>query len=304
MVKIEILFILDLFFLSLTIFKVKSTDINYSMQIKSFFLLLIFGIYLTISPLIFNKTVSKNFFKIIWTKDYISNLGIINYHAIDAYNYFSSKIKRSVITQEDIDLIKDWHKNKSLKINGNDFTGIAKGANLIIIQVESLQNFVINKKLNNREITPNLNRLAREGIYFKNIYDQTASGNTSDSTFIINSSLFPLSKGAVSFLYPENCYDSIAKILKSGGYTTAVMHALDKNYWNMSKFDKALGFQNQFYEDSYEMTEKLGGMIIGLSDREFFRQSIVPLPVLLQQKSSLFYLISKLQFIWQHYSTF
>jgi phosphoglycerol transferase MdoB-like AlkP superfamily enzyme len=42
----------------------------------------------------------------------------------------------------------------------------------------------------------------------------------------------------------------------------------------MSKFDKALGFQNQFYEDSYEMTEKLGGMIIGLSDREFFRQSI------------------------------
>jgi len=47
--------------------------------------------------------------------------------------------------------------------------------------MEALQHFVINSKMNGREITPNLNKLVKESLYFDNIYVQVAGGNTSDA---------------------------------------------------------------------------------------------------------------------------
>ena len=43
---------------------------------------------------------------------------------------------------------------------------------MLILQVEALQNNVINKTVNGFEITPNLNRIIGESIYFENCYNQ------------------------------------------------------------------------------------------------------------------------------------
>jgi phosphoglycerol transferase MdoB-like AlkP superfamily enzyme len=163
------------------------------------------------------------------------------------------------------------------KAHNNELRDIGQGMNLIIIQVESMQNFVINNKFHGKEITPNLNALARKGIYFNNIYDQASYGNSADATLLVNTSLYPSRKGAACFLYAENCFDSLPKVLKDDGYTTAAMHANVKQFWNSEVFEKSLGFEYQFYKDDYLMVDKLGW---GLSDKAFFSQSIEKIKVL------------------------
>jgi phosphoglycerol transferase MdoB-like AlkP superfamily enzyme len=271
---IDFLFVVD--FIVLPFFKFKSKDSKLSERLVATLILLSLGIYCNVITIILNKKPSSQFLNVTSSPyRFVQNRGIINYQVMDFYNYISTQYSKNSINNSQIHYIKEWLNEKRNSAKGkNSFTGIGKGLNLIIIQVESLQNFVIYRKINNKEITPNLNKLAKSGIYFRNIYDQTASGNTSDATFLSNASLYPISKGAVSFHYPNNCYDSLPKILKKYGYVTAVMHALHRDYWNMSRFSNSLGFENQFFEDKYLMTEKIGSFLMGLSDRAFFLQSI------------------------------
>ena len=63
-----------------------------------------------------------------------------------------------------------------------DRFGVAEGRNLIVIQLESFQNFVINAEYNGQEITPNLNEIIKgDTIYLDRYYQQIGSGNTSDA---------------------------------------------------------------------------------------------------------------------------
>ena len=58
----------------------------------------------------------------------------------------------------------------------------------ILVQLESFQASVIDKAINGEEVTPNLNRLKKESLYFSSFYHQTHKGRTSDAEFITNTS--------------------------------------------------------------------------------------------------------------------
>ncbi len=198
-------------------------------------------------------------------------MGVIDYQALDIFNYMAAEIGKAQVSPDDVRSVERWFDNgQSKNADGNRLTGAGKGMNLIIIQVESMQNFVIGRKWNGQEITPNLNRLAEGGIRFTNIYDQTAAGNSSDAAFLANCSLYPSSVGAVSFLHQDNRFDSLPGVLGEDGYSTATMHAYRKTFWNRDKFEKTMGFEHQFYSEAYLMTDRLGW---GLSDKAFFIQS-------------------------------
>jgi phosphoglycerol transferase MdoB-like AlkP superfamily enzyme len=203
---------------------------------------------------------------------FASVVGVIDYHVFDIYSYLSVQLGRVKVTQEDVRTVEHWFKKRNDRpISDNAaWTGTGEGMNLIFLQVESLQNFVVGRRWKGREITPNLNRLARKGVHFENIYDQTADGNTSDAAFMANCSLYPAQKGAVAFLYVDNRFDSLPRALAESGYSTATMHAFRKSFWNRENFEKALGFEHQFYEEEYRMVEKKGW---GLSDKAFLVQS-------------------------------
>ena len=57
-----------------------------------------------------------------------------------------------------------------------------KGKNIIILQLESIQEFVLHKTINGKEITPNLNKFLEENIEFSNMFIQSYS-STADSEF-------------------------------------------------------------------------------------------------------------------------
>ncbi|MDR1572629.1 MAG: sulfatase-like hydrolase/transferase [Clostridiales Family XIII bacterium] len=156
--------------------------------------------------------------------------------------------------------------------------GVAEGRNLIVIQVESLQNFVVGLEYNGQEITPNLNRLIGENsVYFDNFYQQVGGGNTSDAEFAVNNSICGVMKSYTYELFQDNVFRGLPVLLSEKGYDTAVFHAHeDRGYWSREGMYPAQGFGRFFgglelVGGDYEMTEWMGW---GLTDSEFFKQTL------------------------------
>ena len=92
-----------------------------------------------------------------------------------------------------------------------DIAGSMEGKNVIVLQLESMQEFVLNKTINNKEITPNLNKFINENIRLSNMYMQSYS-TTADSEFSTVTSLYPVENGMAYSRYYKNTYDDIFKI--------------------------------------------------------------------------------------------
>lgn len=216
-----------------------------------------------------NSKVDKGLFP--YDNNYIIHkLGIFHFHYFDAKRFVKENyLEDRKLSYEEKTMVEDFFKNKA--ITGTQYKEIAKGKNIIIIQVEALMEFVINKKICEKEITPNLNKLINESLYFNNFYHQVAGGNTSDAEFLCNNSLYPMREGAVYFRFPTNTYYSLPKALKSHGYDTYVFHANRPSFWNRTEMYKAVGFDRFISSKNYELDKIIGW---GLADTSFLDQSI------------------------------
>lgn len=163
------------------------------------------------------------------------------------------------------------------------YFGAGAGKNLILIQLEATENFVIGLKVQGQEITPNLNNLRKESFYFPNFYSQIGQGTTSDAEFITNTSLYPQARGPA----PRDInYPSLPRLLKTEGYTSVTFHPNTVTYWSRNLLYPSLGF-DQYYDKKYFQDEDMLGRW-GSSDEVLFRKT---LPVLknLQDNGQLFY---------------
>jgi hypothetical protein len=155
------------------------------------------------------------------------------------------------------------------------YRGIAEGRNVITIQVEALQNFVLNLEYNGQVITPNLNALlTQDTLYFDNYYYQIGGGNTADAEFAVNNSLYaPVDEAAYS-RYADNDFYSMAKLLKDNGFTSATaFHGYVNTFWNRNVAYPGQGFDAYLSgSDYYAEPAEVAGM--GVSDGEFFVRAI------------------------------
>lgn len=165
----------------------------------------------------------------------------------------------------------EYFDSKEDNISNNKYTNLFQGKNVIVIHAESIQGFTMNIKFNDKELTPNLNKFAKEGIYFSNFYTEESIGNSSDSEFTSLTSLLPVSSGTVFINYFDKTYVSLPSLLKEKGYYTFSMHGNVGSAWNRTNAYKSLGYDHFYsYTDAYDIDEILG---LGLSDKSFFRQS-------------------------------
>lgn len=218
----------------------------------------------------FNTTKEELFVKKYYNKGLVQEVGLLNYHILDIYDL--AKNAFSNVSENDLNTVVNYFNstNKLIDIN-NDTYGIAKDKNLILIQSEALQNFVINLKVNNQEITPNLNALIQNSIYFDNIFDQTSQGRTSDAEFLTLTSLYPITTGSVYTTYPTNQYRTLPQILGEKGYYTVSSHAYRGDFWNRNVVHPRFGFNKSYFQDDFEVDDVKG---LGLSDESFFNQSL------------------------------
>lgn len=198
--------------------------------------------------------------------------GLLGFHGYDTYKYLDEYVfNKKEVSAKDRQDAQDWFKEKNEKQGTKTgYEGKAAGKNLIMVQLEAYQNYIIGKKVNGQEITPNLNKLKKESLYFNDIHHQTASGRTSDAEFAANTSLYPLPTGSAYVRFPRNEYDSLPQIFKDNGYDTAAYHAYKPGFWNRYIVYPNLGF-NEFHSlEDYKADEQIGWAI---GDKSFFKQS-------------------------------
>ena len=201
----------------------------------------------------------------------VKSVGPFNYHLYDIGIAATNPLSHLLASKSDTETSIRY--TKSSKKKPSDLFGVAEGKNLILVSMESTQNFVINQKVNGEEITPFLNSLIKDSLYFSNIYDQTAQGKTSDAEFMIDTGLYPLSSGSAFVRKPDNTYRSLPHILKEKeDYFAAVFHGNDRTFWNRESMYKALGYDRYFSKRDYNVTEE-NSVNYGIKDIPFFEQT-------------------------------
>lgn len=208
-----------------------------------------------------------------WFRPYVvMEFGIYTYQFNDLYSCVKTKVNTMFGYDEASKTFREYYDNNKLEVNNNKYTNLFKGKNVIVIHGESIQGFTTNVKINDQELTPNINKLSNEGIYFSNFYAQESVGNSSDSEFTLLTSLMPSSSGTVFMNYFDREYVTLPKLLKNEGYYTFSMHGNSGSSWNRNIMHPKLGFDDfYYYTKDYEIDEKIG---LGLSDKSFFRQSV------------------------------
>lgn len=202
----------------------------------------------------------------------VKNIGLYNFHIYDSLLQSKTSAQRALADSNNLVEIENY-LNANRKEPNKDMHGIAKGRNVIIVSMESFQNFVINNKVNGQEITPFLNDFIKQSYYFDNFYHQTGQGKTSDSEFLLENSLYPLGRGSVFFTNANNEYNATPEILKNYGYYTAVFHANNRTFWNRDVMYNSLGYERFFDIKSYDVNEE-NSVGWGLKDIPFFEQSV------------------------------
>lgn len=202
----------------------------------------------------------------------VKNIGTFNYHIYDVMLQSKSSAQRALADGSELADIENYSDANYAKPNDNLF-GVAKGKNLIMVSVESTQDFVINNKVNGQEITPFMNQFAKQSLYFNNFYHQTGQGKTSDAEFLTENSLYPLSRGAVFFTHSGNEFNSMAEKLGENGYFSNAMHANNKSFWNRDIMYKSLGYQRFYEAGDYDINED-NSVNWGMKDGPFFEQSV------------------------------
>lgn len=160
------------------------------------------------------------------------------------------------------------------------YFGAARGMNLIIVQMESFQNFPIHLKLNGQEITPVLNGLAKEGFYFPHVFQQIGPGNTSDAEFMSNTSIYPTAAEAMSTGYGDRLLPSLPRLLQNRGYAANTFHINKVTFWDRHKMYPALNF-DKYYDKPYYTNDHFNDF--GASDEEMYRVGVEKLAELKAQ---------------------
>ena len=195
--------------------------------------------------------------------------GPIGYHLVEVgkttYKYMS------FATDKEKEEINQWMDNNIEDTTEDEYSGISKGKNVIFLQLESLENFVLNKRVNGKEISPFLNKLTKEGLYFDNFYQQNNAGNSIDCDFMVNTSIYPLGEKITGLNYGECTYrNSLPRVLNNLQYTTITTHAEEKGEFNWTELHKnSFGVEKLWDISDYIYEETVG---YGLSDRSFLSQ--------------------------------
>ncbi|MGM0844257.1 MAG: LTA synthase family protein [Bacillota bacterium] len=202
----------------------------------------------------------------------VKNIGTYNYHIYDMFLQSKSSAQRAMADGSELADIDNYVSASYVKPNEELF-GAAKGKNLIVVSLESVQTFPINNTMNGEEVTPFLNDFIEESYYFDNFYHQTQQGKTSDSEFLLDNSLYPLNRGAVFFTHASNEYQSMTDRLNDEGYFTSTMHANNKSFWNRDIMYDTLGYDKFYSMTDYEIDDD-NSVNWGMKDTPFFLQSV------------------------------
>lgn len=220
-----------------------------------------------------------------WNRVYVvERFGLVLYQINDLIQTLTPRFSSLFGYEEAAQSFVDYFTSDDIdQYDGeNRYTGILEGYNVVFIHMEGMQTYLMDLVFNGVEATPNLNRIASEGMFFSNFYPQVSVGTSSDTEFTLTTSLMPAASGAVFTSYYDREYITIPKLLKEKGYYTFSMHGNYASMWNRATVHPLLGYDDMYFEESYtynkdsEDPNNLEYINLGISDKKFFEQ-VVPI---------------------------
>lgn len=206
----------------------------------------------------------------------VKYLGLNSFAVYDGVKTAQSNAIMAKANHSDLKTVQSYIKKNYIAPNP-EYYGVAKNKNVLVIHLESFQQFLIDYKWHGKEVTPNLNKLyhANDTISFDNFFNQVGQGKTSDAEIMLENSIFGLQSGsAVSSYGTSNTFESAPAILgQQAGYTSAVMHGGAGSFWNRDNAYKSFGY-DYFMPLSYYQNKKGYYLGYGIKDKLFFDQSI------------------------------
>ncbi len=211
-----------------------------------------------------------------WNREYVlGTFGLYTYQLSDTISSVHAKLNMVFGYDDNKQAFTEFYTKKSQDEDPdkeNEYTNIFKGKDLLVIHAESIQQFTMDTYINGEPLTPNLNKLASEGLYFTNFFAQESVGTSSDTEFTFSSSLMPASSGTVSINYWDRNYITTQNMLGDMGYYVFSMHGNNGSYWNRMNLHESLGYDKFYnYSTDFDLDEMIG---LGLSDKSFFRQAV------------------------------
>lgn len=212
----------------------------------------------------------------------VETVGLYNYYIYDFYSYHFTDIyelneeKTKQIKDKLLEFENEYRLNPIDGLyygNNSNLTGVYKNKNLILIQAESLSNFMIGLKVNGKLVTPNITRLASNGLYFDNFYTTVGIGNTSDAEFSVMTGFYPTGEDLAIYTFDKAEYETLAKDFITKGYNANSFHGNTEKFYSRGEVHPNLyGFQNHY---GIESLKKESPLVHGwISDESLLKQSV------------------------------
>lgn len=190
-------------------------------------------------------------------------------HAFDLH-HFLVESRRLELTSAQAAGIEAWFDGNQEPEGEHPLRGSLAGRNLLVVQVESLERFVLERSIDGQEICPRINALAREGLFFTDVHEQVNGGTSSDADLMVNTSVLPVRDGATFLRFPDAHFPaSLPRLLSARGYSTLAAHPERGGLWNWRLGLQHVGYERLRDESTWVMDERIG---VGLSDASYVRQ--------------------------------
>ncbi len=199
---------------------------------------------------------------------------------IPMYTVFGNLIheagqQKSVYTAQMAKEIAEWKKLQPAYLPLND--SIGKRKTLVVIFCESLESWVINKKVEGKEITPRLNQAIADShtLYAPYVLTQVKGGRSIDGQLLVNAGILPLMSGCYAMQFPYTHYPSLTKAMKADHQKLhSYLLTVDKPItWNQSVVAEDFGIEKLYCNDTWDNNEKVGSRK-KLGDVSFMKQIV------------------------------
>ncbi|MCO6542701.1 MAG: LTA synthase family protein [Lactobacillus sp.] len=206
----------------------------------------------------------------------VKYLGLNSFLTYDGLKTAQSNSLRSGAQGTSMDPVLKF-VNQNYAAPNPQYAGVGRGKNVIIIHLESFQQFLIDSKVKDQEVTPFLNSLYHDDntLSFSNFFHEVGQGKTSDAETMLETSLFGLPEGSFfTSLGTNNTFQAAPAILdQQQGYTSAVFHGNIGSFWSRDTVYKNMGYHYFFDQKYYQQTAD-SNTYWGSKDKLLFSESV------------------------------
>ncbi|MBE7025399.1 MAG: hypothetical protein E7408_05030 [Ruminococcaceae bacterium] len=165
-------------------------------------------------------------------------------HTAGPYQYVFRNLVRMVFPETNYDSktiseVATFFANKPIS-DSNAMTGVLEGKNVIMVMLESIDSWMIDKTY-----TPTMHYMMQNGLNFSNHFSCAfGAGYTFNAEFSANTSYHaPLVGAPISDLTENEFPYTLARAFRAKGYSARELHYNDPDFYNRGKMSEALGYE-------------------------------------------------------------